>query len=178
MAWSRSFFCKTICKERNGNLYRSSVLPEKAQGSASKIYKRRLTHTSEKCSPWLNFPYFFYGLKESENKHSSESPDNIILLQEKANKIYPWKSKVCRRRPIRPQSILEIFSYHKLKGEYLQWTRRNVKANMCVCVCVCERERERERDHNQEFTVLKEWIRFFRYFTNITAWEKLALGSR
>jgi hypothetical protein len=144
MAWSRSFFCKTICKERNGNLYRSSVLPEKAQGSASKIYKRRLTHTSEKCSPWLNFPYFFYGLKESENKHSSESPDNIILLQEKANKIYPWKSKVCRRRPIRPQSILEIFSYHKLKGEYLQWTRRNVKANMCVCVCVCERERERE----------------------------------
>jgi len=146
MAWSRSFFCKTICKERNGNLYRSSVLPEKAQGSASKIYKRRLTHTSEKCSPWLNFPYFFYGLKESENKHSSESPDNIILLQEKANKIYPWKSKVCRRRPIRPQSILEIFSYHKLKGEYLQWTRRNVKANMCVCVCVWERERERERE--------------------------------
>jgi hypothetical protein len=144
MTWSRSLFCKTICKERNGNLYRSSVLPEKAQGSASKIYKRRLTHTSEKCSPWLNFPYFFYGLKESENKHSSESPDNIILLQEKANKIYPWKSKVCRRRPIRPQSILEIFSYHKLKGEYLQWTRRNVKANMCVCVCVCERERERE----------------------------------
>jgi len=146
MAWSRSFFCKTICKERNGNLYRSSVLPEKAQGSASKIYKRRLTHTSEKCSPWLNFPCFFYGLKESENKRSSESPDNIILLQEKANKIYPWKSKVCRRRPIRPQSILEIFSYHKLKGEYLQWTRRNVKANMCVCVCVCERERERERE--------------------------------
>jgi hypothetical protein len=146
MAWSRSIFCKTICKERNGNLYRSSVLPEKAQGGASKIYKRRLTHTSEKCSPWLNFPYFFYGLKESENKHSSESPDNIILLQEKANKIYPWKSKVCRRRPIRPQSILEIFSYHKLKGEYLQWTRRNVKANMCVCVCVCVRERERERE--------------------------------